>query len=90
MTEEERKMDRYYEDKLEDTYEEEMISANEYNQLKKELEKEKERFEDFRQEVFYYTTSNNIVGLMEYLTKEHLIWVTGLLELDNTKAPLKI
>ena len=73
MIEAERKMDKYYEDKLDESYEEETISTGDYEKLKKDLQEEKERFENFRQEVVYYTTSNNIVGLMEYLTKEKLV-----------------
>ena len=77
MSEEERKMDKYYEDKLDESYEEDTISKVDYENLKKELQEEKEKFESFRQEVVYYTTSNNIAGLMEYLTKEKLVWVIG-------------
>lgn len=73
MSEEERKIDKYYEDKLDESYDEETISTVDYENLKKELQEEKEKFESFRQEVVYYTTSNNIAGLMEYLTKEQLI-----------------
>ncbi|MBO5142186.1 MAG: hypothetical protein J6J11_01820 [Treponema sp.] len=73
MSEAERKMDKYYEDKLDESYEEETISTGDYEKLKKDLQEEKERFENFRQEVVYYTTSNNIAGLMEYLTKEKLV-----------------
>ena len=73
MSEEERKMDKYYEDKLDESYEEDTISTVDYENLKKELQEEKEKFESFRQEVVYYTTSNNIAGLMEYLTKEKLV-----------------
>ena len=77
MSEAERKMDKYYEDKLDESYEEDTISTVDYENLKKELQEEKEKFESFRQEVVYYTTSNNIAGLMEYLTKEKLVWVIG-------------
>lgn len=73
MSEAERKMDKYYEDKLDESYEEDTISTVDYENLKKELQEEKEKFESFRQEVVYYTTSNNIAGLMEYLTKEKLV-----------------
>lgn len=66
MTGEELEMDRYYENKLEETFEEETVLKADYDEIKELAEKRKCQLLD----VLEYIRNNDCISAYEYLVSE--------------------